>query len=101
MTFSETNAITFTDFQLLEYISLRLYCLLFDNVLPQIIFKNILLRKKLIRRPGTTPMGSSMYGDDDSLSVTAAGEKPGNGSRDGQFRKNSTVELLEGRYGFK
>ena len=27
-------------------------------------------------------MGSSMYGDGDSLSVTAAGEEPGSGSRE-------------------
>ena len=46
----------------------------------------ILLRNKLIRRPSTTPMGSIMYADDDSLSVTAAGEKPGSGCRDGCSR---------------
>ena len=33
----------------------------------------ILLRNKPIRRPGTTPIGSSTYDDDDSLSVTPAG----------------------------
>ena len=58
-----------------------------------------MLRKKPIRRPGATPMGSSIYGDDDSLSVTAAEEKPGN--RDGQSRKTSTAELIEGKIGFK
>ncbi|KAJ3649822.1 hypothetical protein Zmor_021542 [Zophobas morio] len=35
----------------------------------------VLLRNKPIRGPGTTPMGSRMYGDDDSFSVTAAGEE--------------------------
>ena len=47
------------------------------------------------------PMGSSMYGDDESLSATAAAEKSGSGSRDGQWRKTSTAQLLEGKYGFK
>ena len=34
-----------------------------------------MLRNKPIRRPSTTPMGSSMYGNDFSLSVMAAGEE--------------------------
>ncbi|KAJ3640047.1 hypothetical protein Zmor_003367 [Zophobas morio] len=42
----------------------------------------ILLRNKPIRRPGTMPMGSSMYGDDDSLSVTVPGEEPGSRCRE-------------------
>ena len=58
-----------------------------------------------MHRPDMTPMGSSIYGGDDSLSVTAAAafakEKPGSGSRDGQSRKTSIAELLEGKYGFK
>ncbi|KAJ3648188.1 hypothetical protein Zmor_020009 [Zophobas morio] len=32
--------------------------------------KSVLLRNKPIRRPGETPMGFSMYGDDDSSSMT-------------------------------
>ena len=51
-------------------------------------------------------MGSSMYGDDDSSSMAAAGrfslkKKRGSGRRDGQSRKTSTAELLEGKYGVK
>ena len=53
-----------------------------------------MLGKKSIHRPGTTPMGSSMCGDDDSSSMTAAfcKEKPGSGSRDWQSRKTSTMD---------
>ena len=66
------------------------FCQNCDGVLR--LLSLILLLKKSVPRPGTTPMGSSQ---------AAFKEKPGSGSRDGQSRKTSTAELLEGKYGFK
>ena len=56
-----------------------------------------MLRNKPIRCPGTPPMGSSIYGDDDLLSVAVDGEETGSGCRDGCSRISleSVMETFE------
>ena len=62
-----------------------------------------MLQNKPIRRPGMMRMGCSMYGDDDSLSVTAAGKDPGTGSHECVLQTSLeavTEEFREGSRGF-
>ena len=58
--------------------------------------KGAVLRNKPIRRPGTMPIGSSLYGNDDSVSVTLAEDKPGSESSECVLQTSlETVRMAE------
>ena len=66
----------------------------------------ILLRKKYIRHPATTPMGSSKHGDDDSscgvrLAERRSLKKGLEAEVATDSRKTSITKPLEGEYAFK